>query len=90
MAKEAEKQADRKLKADSLKIAANLGNFGIFLILAVLFGYFIGNALDGFFGTKPILTVFWICCGVAAAVRELVKNIKAASKLSEDNNNAIH
>ena len=80
-----EKEADRKLKADSLKIAANLGNFGIFLVLAVLFGYFIGHALDGFFGTKPILTVFWVCCGVIAAVRELVKNIKAAGKLSEDN-----
>ena len=81
-----EKEADRKLKADSLKIAASLGNFGLFLVLAVLFGYFIGHALDGFFGTKPILTIFWVCCGVAAAVRELVKNIKAAGKLSEDKN----
>ena len=29
------------------------------------------------------MTVFWIACGVASAIMELVKNIKAAAKLAE-------
>lgn len=79
-----EKEADKKLRAESMKIMASVGNFGIFLILAVLFSYFIGNALDSFFGTKPVFTVFWILCGIAASIRELVSNIKKAMKLAED------
>ncbi len=79
-----QKEADAKLKSESLKTAAGWGNFGLFLLLAVIFGYFIGHVLDGFFGTKPIFTIFWVCCGVAAAVRELVRTIKAASKLGDD------
>ena len=84
VAQQSQNSADDKLKTESLKTAAGWGNFGLFLLLAVIFGYFIGNALDGFLGTKPVLTVFWVCCGVAAAVRELVRSIKAASKLGND------
>ena len=84
VSKQSQKEADAKLKSESLKTAAGWGNFGLFLLLAVIFGYFIGHALDGIFGTKPILTIFWVCCGIAAAVRELVRTIKAASKLGDD------
>ena len=76
-------EEDKKLKAQSYKIAANLGNFGMFLIIALIFGYVIGRWMDGFFGTKPVFEVFWICCAVAASILELVKNIKKAQKLSD-------
>ena len=76
-------EEDRKLRAQSYKIAANLGNFGMFLIIALIFGYVIGRWMDGFFGTKPVFMVFWICCAVAASILELVKNIKKAQKLGD-------
>lgn len=79
-----EKEADKKIRAESMRIMASLGNFGIFLILAVLFSYVIGNAMDKFFDTKPIFTIFWIVCGVLSSIRELVRNIRKAMKLAED------
>lgn len=81
---EKEKEKERKLLADSRNLAANVGNFGIFLILAVIVGYFIGQFLDDLFGTKPVMTVFWIVCGVAASIQELVRNIKTAAKLAKE------
>lgn len=80
---EEEKEKTRKLLAESRNLAANVGNFGLFLILAVGVGYLIGSFLDEWLGIKPVMTVFWIVCGVASAIIELVKTIKAAAKLAE-------
>lgn len=80
---EEEKEKTRQLLAESRHLAANVGNFGLFLILAVGVGYLIGSFLDDWLGIKPVMTVFWIVCGVASALMELVKNIKAAAKLAE-------
>ena len=87
---EAQQAADRKLMRDSRNLAANLGNFGLFLILALGVGYFIGGFLDDLFGTKPIFTVFWIACGFAASIKELSANIKAAQKLAETESTDLH
>ncbi len=81
---EAQKAADRKVMRDSRNLAANVGNFGLFLLLAVVAGYFIGQFLDDFFGTKPVFTVFWVVCGIAASVKELAANLKAAKRLAEE------
>ena len=80
---EGSEEEDRKLRAESYKIMASIGNLGLFLLLAVIVGYFIGDFLDGKLGTKPWFTVFWILCGVAATVKEAIRNIKAAQKLGE-------
>ena len=77
-------EEDRKLRAQSIKTASNVGNFGMFLIIAVIFGYVIGRWMDGFFGTKPVFIIFWVCCGVAASILELVKNIQKAKNLGEN------
>ena len=76
-------EEDKKLKAQSLRQAGDLGSFGLFLLIAVIFSYFIGNWMDGVFNTKPVFTIFWICCGIAASVREMVRNIKKAQKMGE-------
>ena len=83
-AAKAEKEADRKLRAESYKIMARVGNFGLFLVIAVIFGWFIGNAMDKFFGTKPVFIVFWIVAAVASSILELVRSVKAAKKLGEE------
>ena len=63
---------------------ASVGNFGLFLLIAIIFGYFIGNALDSFFGTKPVFAVFWVVCAVIASIRELWRSIHKAKRLAED------
>lgn len=81
-----ESDEDKRIRSESLRIMAQLGNFGMFLVLALLFSYFIGNAMDSFFGTKPVFTVFWIACGVFASFRELYRNIRKAMKLAQEPN----
>ncbi len=83
-AAKAEKEADRKLRSESYKIMARFGNFGLFLIIAVVFGWFIGSAMDKLFGTNPVFTVFWIVAAVAASILEVVRSVKAAKKLGEE------
>ena len=77
------KEEDKKLRAESFKLASEFGSIGLFLLFAIIFSYYIGKWCDQLFGTKPIFTVFWICCGVAATVLEAIKNIKKASKLNQ-------
>ena len=75
---------DKKVRAESMKILTNVGNFGLFLLITLVFGYYIGKWCDKMFGTKPVFTVIWIGFAVAASIRELYRNIKAAQKLGED------
>ena len=77
------KEADKKIRAESFKLASEFGSMGLFLLIALVFSYYIGKWCDGLFGTKPIFTVFWICCGVAASVLEAVRTIKKAGKLDQ-------
>ena len=76
-------EEDKKLRADSLKLASEFGSIGLFLLIALCFSYYIGKWCDQIFGTKPIFTIFWICCGVAATILEAVKTIKKASHLGD-------
>ena len=82
-------EENRALRAESMKTFGRLSTFGLNLLLAVLVGYVIGHFIDDLFGIKyPVFTVFWVLCGVAFAVMELVKTIKAAIKLGSDSNNS--
>ena len=81
---QAERDAeDKKLRAESYKIMANMGNFALYLVIALVFTWFIGSAMDNFFGTTPIFTIFWIFCGIASTVLEVRKTLIAAKKLGE-------
>lgn len=80
---EEQKEEDSRIRAESLKMAGSFGNFGLFLVIAVVFGYVIGRWCDGYFGTKPWMTVFWVVCAVIASVMEFVKNVKKAQKFGD-------
>lgn len=81
---QAEREAeDKKLRAESYKIMANMGNFTLYFIVALIFTWFIGTSMDEFFNTKPVFTIFWIACGIASTVLEVRKTILAAKKLGE-------
>ena len=79
-----DKAESKEVRAESFRLMASVGNFGLFLLIAIIFGYFIGNALDSFFGTKPVFTVFWVVCAVIASIRELWRSIHNAKRLTED------
>ena len=79
-----DKAESKEVRAESFRLMASVGNFGLFLLIAIIFGYFIGNALDSFFGTKPVFTVFWVVCAVIASIRELWRSIHKAKRLTED------
>lgn len=79
-----DKMESKKVRAESFRLMASVGNFGLFLLLAIIFGYFIGNGLDSFFGTKPVFTVFWVVCAVIASIRELWRSVHRARQLGED------
>ena len=83
--KECDEDAEKKAtRTESFRIMAEVGNFGLFLVIAVVFCYAIGKWMDGVFGTKPIFMVFWIVCGVAASILELRKSLIKASKLADN------
>lgn len=73
-------EEDKRIRAQSLRQASSLGNFGLFLFFAVVFGYVIGRWMDGFFGTKPVFVIFWVVCGIAAAILDFVKSIRKMMK----------
>ena len=79
-----DKAESKEVRAESFRLMASVGNFGLFLLIAIIFGYFIGNALASFFGTKPVFTVFWVVCAVIASIRELWRSIHKAKRLAED------
>ena len=61
---QAERDAeDKKLRAESYKIMAHMGNFTLYFLVALVFTWFIGSAMDNFFNTAPVFTIFWIFCG---------------------------
>ncbi len=44
---------------------------GFTMVASVLFGYYAGTWLDGYFGTKPWLTIIMFLLGTAAGMRSL-------------------
>ena len=79
-----DKAESKEVRAESFRLMASVGNFGLFLLIAIIVGYLIGNAFDAFFGTKPVFTVFWVVCAVIASIRELWRSIHKAKRLAED------
>ncbi|MBQ9817041.1 MAG: AtpZ/AtpI family protein, partial [Proteobacteria bacterium] len=84
---ESDPEQQKRIRNESYKILANVGNIGLFFLVAMVICYVIGKACDGFFGTKPVLTIVWIGFGIAATIREMVRIISDAKKLGESKDN---
>ena len=59
------------------KATGSYGTIGLEVVLSLLFGLFVGQWLDGRFGTAPILTLVLTGFGLAAAIRALVRAARA-------------
>ncbi len=78
-------EQDKALRAATLTAYGKFSTIGIFLLLSIAFGYAIGHFFDNLFHlNKPIFTVFWIICGIAATIKEFLTMLKNARKLGDD------
>lgn len=73
------KDGRRNLRAIGL-----LGVIPMLIGVGPMIGYFIGDWLDGKFGTGPYLMILFIAIGFGAAVKETIKIIKEADRKPEE------
>lgn len=66
-----------RLLGDSLQLGASI-------VFAIFIGAFIGYWLDGKFGTFPYLSIIWFCLGVAAAVRNVMIEVRKQLRREKD------
>lgn len=87
---------ERPISLQSLKKAAterwlrgsNISYVGIFLVVAIVIGYFAGSFLDSRLHTYPWLSIVGFLLGVGAGIRELfmvARQYQKENKLGEKN-----
>jgi ATP synthase protein I len=57
-----------------------LSAVGIAFVIAVLFGFLIGWALDRWLGTSPLFLIVFFFLGVAAGIANVVRTANAVSE----------
>jgi ATP synthase protein I len=61
-------------------------SIGLVFIASIVIGTLIGVWLDGKFGTKPWLTLFFIVIGIAAGVKNVIYYIKKSGACEKIDN----
>ncbi len=64
----------------SLGSIGALSAVGIAFVLAVLFGFLIGYALDRWLGTTPLFIIVFFFIGIAAGIVNVVRTANAVSR----------
>ena len=67
-------------KGRMAKIAVSFSAVGLEMGIAVTLGYFVGNWLDGRYGTKPWLMIVGLFLGLGAAAKAVVNAVNRAKK----------
>lgn len=65
-----------------------MGSLGLEMGLAVFVGWWIGQWLDGRFGTKPYLMLLFLGCGIAAAFKGLFRAAKQTKRAAAESQGA--
>jgi F0F1-type ATP synthase assembly protein I len=60
--------------------AAKMSSIGIEMALCTVIGWGMGHWLDGRLGTRPVLTIIFFLCGVAAGFKALIRAGKEAKR----------
>jgi ATP synthase protein I len=71
-------------KTGRLKGMATLASIGIHLVAATFIGLLIGIYLDGYFGTEPWLTIFFLLIGIAAGFKNIFTSAARYAALDDD------
>jgi ATP synthase protein I len=72
--------ADKKPASSSLGSLGALSAVGIAFVLALLFGFLFGRALDRWLGTSPIFMIVFFFLGLAAGVLNVIRTANAVSR----------
>ncbi|MBP1633868.1 MAG: atpZ [Acidobacteria bacterium] len=75
---------EKKPGPPSLGSLGALSAVGIAFVLALLFGFLIGRALDGWLGTSPLFTLVFFFLGLAAGVLNVIRTASAVSRDEEE------
>jgi ATP synthase protein I len=67
-----------KNAGEALRAAGSLSTVGLAFVLALVIGFWFGTVLDGWFGTKPVLTILFFFFGLAAGVLNVVRIVSRA------------
>lgn len=57
-----------KNTGETLRAAGALSTVGLAFVLALVIGFWFGSVLDGWFGTRPLLTIVFFFFGLAAGI----------------------
>jgi len=74
---------ERRERRRMWKQAGEFGAIGIELVIATAIGFLLGRWLDRQFDTWPWLALLLTLCGIAAAVKDLVKLTMRAKRESD-------
>lgn len=77
------KQTKKKKKEDEIQIYSSL-NFGIYIIVPLLFGLGVGLFIDSRWGTKPIGILLGLLLGITGTFFNLIKIIQKFSHNARD------
>lgn len=62
-------------------------SIGLVFVISIVIGALIGVWLDGKFGTKPYLTIFFLLLGVASGVKNAWFFIKKSMNMEDEDDN---
>jgi F0F1-type ATP synthase assembly protein I len=62
----------------ALRAAGALSTVGLAFVLALVIGFWFGTRLDGWLGTKPVLTIVFFFFGLAAGVLNVYRIVSQA------------
>jgi ATP synthase protein I len=67
-----------KNTGEALRSAGALSTVGLAFVFALALGFWLGTVLDGWFGTKPVLTIVFFFFGLAAGVLNVFRIVSQA------------
>ncbi|HSK11183.1 MAG TPA: AtpZ/AtpI family protein [Vicinamibacterales bacterium] len=67
-------------KKSSLGSLGALSAVGIAFVLAVVFGFLIGSALDRWLGTSPLFMIGFFFLGLAAGILNVIRTASAVTR----------
>jgi F0F1-type ATP synthase assembly protein I len=67
-----------KNAGEALRAAGALSTVGLAFVLALVMGFWFGTVLDGWLGTKPLLTIVFFFFGLVAGVLNVFRIVSQA------------
>jgi len=67
-----------KSTGEALRTAGALSTVGLAFVLALVMGFWFGSVLDGWLGTKPLLTIVFFFFGLAAGILNVYRIVSQA------------